>query len=164
MKKYSMFYYPFLFSDHMAKVSDKAKLYYIAINFHAINGFVADPLQVLDSLGYDKGVFNELVANEEILTLPDRDEIFITSYFVHNRGLKPMSWLSTPFAPYWKGKLFIKKDNGVATFKPQGEEPKEVDPLDKIQTPKDHEPEEVDKPGDEYTWDEMMNELNGRHK
>ena len=152
-----MFYYPFLFSDHMAKVSNQAKLYYIALNFYAINGFVANPLQILDSFGYDKSVLQELINNEEILALPDREEVFITSYFVHNKGLKPITWLSTPFAPYWKGKLFIKKDNGVATFTPQGEEPKQKDPMDKIIPPKDDEEEKdedlnwdfIDEPGSE---------------
>ena len=66
MKKYTMFYYPFLFSDHMAKVSNQAKLYYIALNFYAINGFLANPIQVLDSFGYDKGIFTELLNNGEI--------------------------------------------------------------------------------------------------
>ena len=88
--------------------------------FYANNGFVSNPMGVLDSMGYDKGVYQELVNNGEILTLPGRCEVFITSYFVHNR-FKPMSWMSSPFAIYWKGKLFLKK-NGVATFKPQGEE------------------------------------------
>lgn len=109
-----------LFGDHMAKVSDKAKLYYIKLCFFANCGFVSNPLSILDSMGYDKSVFHELVANEEILTLPDRCEIFITAYFVHNH-LNPASWLKTPFAPYWRGKLFTKK-NGVATFKPQSED------------------------------------------
>ncbi len=131
MKSYSMFNFDMLFSDHMAKVSDQAKLYYIKLCFFANNGFVANPISVLDSMGYDKSVYHELVANGELLTLPDRCEVFITSYFVHNH-LKPGSWLKTPFAIYWKGKLFTKK-NGVATFKPQGEEKEEsfADQLEK---------------------------------
>ena len=153
MKKYTMFYYPFLFSDHMAKVSNQAKLYYIALNFYAINGFVSNPLQILDSFGYDKSVLEELIKAEEVLKLEDRDEIFITSYFVHNRGLNPMSWLSTPFAIYWKGKLFIKKDNGVATFTPQGDESKREkkvnDPLDSLQQPSDVEAE----------WDTLLSQI-----
>lgn len=134
MKNYTMFNYNFLFGDHMAKVSNQAKLYYIELNFFANNGFVANPLKVLDSLGYDKGVFYELVNNGELLTLPDRSEVFITSYFLHNKGMECYSWRKTPYAVYWDGKLYVKK-NGVATFKPQGEEPKERDPLDKIITP-----------------------------
>ena len=117
MKTSSLFNYDMLFGDHMAKVSDKAKLYYIKLCFFANNGFVANPLSILDSMGYDKSVFHELVANEELLTLPDRCEVFITAYFVHNH-LNPASWLKTPFAPYWRGKLWTKS-NGVATFKPQ---------------------------------------------
>lgn len=149
MKNYTMFCYEFLLGDHMAKVSNQAKLYYIALNFNANNGFVANPLQVLDSFGYDKGVYYELVNNGELLTLPDRCEVFITSYFIHNKGMNPLSWRSSPFAVYWKGKLFIKKENGVATFKPQGEEPKQSDPLDKIKQPEE----------DDLDWDKMISDL-----
>lgn len=122
MKTYTMFNYEYLFSDHFAKLSDQARLYYIKLNFYANNGFVANPLQVLDSLNYDFSVFNELVVNGDLLKLPNRSEIFITSYFVHNKGINPMSWTKTPFAPYWKGKLYIKKSNGIATFTPQADE------------------------------------------
>lgn len=120
MKSEVMFNYDYLFGDHMAKVSHQAVLYYIKLMFFANNGFVSNPMEVLDSLGYDKTIYYELLANGEILSLPERSEIFITSYFIHNH-FKPMSWLSTPFAVYWKGKLFIKK-NGVATFTPQAED------------------------------------------
>lgn len=123
MKTEVMFNYDYLFGDHMAKVSHQAKLYYIKLMFYANNGFVSNPLEVLDSLGYQRDVFYELIANGEILNLPDRSEIFITAYFIHNH-FKPMSWMATPFSVYWKGKLFIKK-NGVATFTPQAEEPEQ---------------------------------------
>lgn len=154
MKNYTMFNYNFLFSDHMAKVSNQAKLYYIALNFFAINGFVPNPLQVLDSLGYDKGVFNELVCNGELLTIPDRSEIFIASYFVHNKGMTCYSWRSTPYAVYWENKLFVKK-NGVCTFKPQGLEDKDTDvsdPLDKIEEPDPNE-------GNKNEWDKLVGEI-----
>ena len=120
MKENLMFNYSLLFGDHMNKCSNEARLYFIKLMFYATNGFVSNPMGVLDSMGYDRGVYRELVNNGEILTLPGRCEIFITSYFVHNK-FKPMSWMSSPYAIYWKGKLFIKK-NGVATFTPQGEE------------------------------------------
>ena len=125
MKNYTMFNYDFLFGDHFAKVSKQAKLYYIALNFFANNGFVANPMSVLDSLGYDIGVFNELKANGELLQLEGRSEVFITSYFIHNKGID------------WEDKLFVKK-NGVVKFAPEGlpkAEPK--DPLDKIEEPKE---------------------------
>lgn len=109
--------YKYIFGDHMARCSHQAKLYYIKLMFHAENGFVANSLEILDSLGFDKSVFIELVANEEILTLPGRSEVFITSYFLHTH-FNPASWLSSPYAIYWKGKLYTKK-NGVATFTPQ---------------------------------------------
>ena len=115
-----MFNFDLLFGDHMAKVSDQAKLYYIKLHFFANCGFVANPISVLDSMGYDKSVYQELINNGELLKLPDRCEVFITSYFVHNH-FKASSWLNTPYAPYWKGKLFTKK-NGVATFTPQTDE------------------------------------------
>ena len=44
MKDYTMFNFNFLFNDHFAKVSNQAKLYYVALNFYAINGFVPNPL------------------------------------------------------------------------------------------------------------------------
>ena len=135
MKNYTMFNYNYLFSDHMAKVSKQAKLYYIALNFYAINGFVPNPLQVLDSLGYDRSVLDELIANEEILVIPDRSEVFIASYFVHNKGMQCYSWRKTPYAVYWENRLHVKK-NGVCTFKAEGEdidEPKDC--LDRITEP-----------------------------
>ena len=122
MKNSVMFNFNLLFGDHMAKVSDKAKLYYIKLNFFANNGFVPNPLSVLDSMGvgYDRSVFQELVDNGELLTRPDRCEVFITSYFVHNH-FNPSAWTHTIYYPYWKGYMWTKK-NGVATLKPQVEE------------------------------------------
>ena len=90
------------------------------------------PMSVLDSLGYDKGVFDELVKNGELLVIPDRCEVFITSYFVHNKGFKRSSWKASPFAVYWENKLYIKS-NGIVDFAPEGLPKKELDPLDKIQ-------------------------------
>ena len=151
MKSETMFSFDLLFGDHMAKVSNQAKLYYIKLNFYARNGFVANPMSVLDSLGFDKSVFQELVNNGEILTLPNRCEVFITSYFVHNH-FDPKTWLKTPFAQYWKGKLYTKK-NGVATFNPQGDEDK--DPLDYIKVPKEEEPKQEPNPTKEE-WDKLF--------
>ena len=118
MKEHTMFAFSFLFGDHLAKCSDQAKLYYIKLNFFANNGFVSNPVSVLDSMGYDKSVYWELVENGDLLTLPNRSEVFITSYFVHNK-IKSVSWLASPYAIYWKGKLYLKQ-NGIATFSPQG--------------------------------------------
>lgn len=131
-----MFNYDFLFGDHFAKISNQAKLYYIDLNFFANNGFVANPLQILDSLGYDKGVFQELVKNGELLVLPDRSEIFIASYFIHNPKIDCYSWRKTRFAVYWEDKLYVKK-NGVVKFAPEGnvKELLEYDTLDKIVEP-----------------------------
>lgn len=120
MKQFCLFNHDFLFSDNLGKASDKAKLYYIKLCFNANNGFVANPMDVLDSLGYDKSVFDELKANEDILTLPNRDEIFITAFFIHNVGANIKSWIYTPFGIYWKGKLWFK-ENRMATFKKQNE-------------------------------------------
>lgn len=131
MKNYTCFNYNFLFCDHFAKISNEARLYYIKLNFYADNGFVPNPMQVLDSLGYSKDVYNELIRNGELLTIPDRCEVFISSYFVHNKGLKPYCWKSTPYAVYWENKLYVKK-NGVVDFAPEGLPKKERDPLDKI--------------------------------
>ena len=94
-------------------------------------------MSVLDSLGYDIGVFNELKANGELLQLEGRSEVFITSYFIHNKGIDCYSWRKTRYAVYWEDKLFVKK-NGVVKFAPEGlpkAEPK--DPLDKIEEPKE---------------------------
>jgi len=116
MKNYTMFSYEYLFSDYFSNVSNEAKLYYIKLNFFAEYGFVPNPLEILDSLGYDKSVLLELIRSEEVLTLPNRKEVFLTSYFIHNYRFNPFDWNKSPFAVYWKGKLYIKK-NGVATFK-----------------------------------------------
>lgn len=115
MKTRTCFNFDLLFGDYMAKCSDQAKLYYIKLCFFANCGFVANPLSVLDSMGYDKSILDELLNAGELLKLPDRAEVFITSYFVHNK-FDPSCWTHTPYYPYWKGKLWTKK-NGVATFK-----------------------------------------------
>lgn len=149
MKTYTMFNYDMLFSDHMAQVSNQAKLFYIKLNFYANNGFVANPLSVLDSLGFDKSVLQELINNDEVLTIEGRSEIFITSYFVHNKGLKPKSWLSSPFAQYWKYKLWTK-DNGVATLKPQESLEQPIDTVVNV------EPITDEMINDRTKWDDMF--------
>ena len=116
MKNYTIFNYDYLFGDHFATVSDQAKLLYVKMNFFANNGFVSNPKSILDSLGYDKGCLTELISIGEILTMPNRAEVFITAYFVHNKALKTSSWTFTTYAPYWKGKLWIK-ENRIATLK-----------------------------------------------
>jgi len=138
MKNYTMFNYDYLFGDYFAKVSKQAKLYYIELNFFANNGFVANPLKVLDSLGYDKSVYYELVKAHELLTIPDRSEVFIASYFIHNKGMQCYSWRKTPYAIYWENKLYVKK-NGVVDFDPDGLPQHEKDPLDKIIEPTEDE-------------------------
>ena len=154
MKNYSCFNYDFLFGDHFAKLSNQAKLYYVKLNFHANNGFVPNPMAVLDSLGYDKGVFNELVKNGELLVLPDRCEVFIAAYYIHNKGLKPYAWKSTPYAVYWESKLYVKK-NGIVDFAPEGLPPKEQkDPLDKIEPPE----EEDEESGGNTDFDKQLEE------
>lgn len=130
MKDYILLNYDYIFNDHMAKCSHQAKLYYIKLMFFANNGFVSNPKEILDSFGFDIGVLNELIANDEIKTLPGRDEVFITSYFIHTK-FNPASWTKTPFAEYWRGKLYIKK-NGVATFKPQESEDDLLEEVKKI--------------------------------
>ena len=147
MKDYALLNYDFLFNDHLAKCSHEAKLYYIKMMFFANNGFVANPKQVLDSLGYDIGVLHELIAADELLTIPGRDEMFITSYFIHTK-FNPMSWLSTPFAIYWKGKLWVKK-NGIATLKKQPEAKEES--IDFIKQPEEQ-PER-------HNWDAMLDDM-----
>lgn len=153
MKNYILLNWEYLFGDYQAELSERAKLYYIKLMFFANNGFVANPKDVLDSMGYDVGVLNELIHSEEILTIPGRREVFITSYFVHTK-FNPMSWLSTPYALYWKGKLWVKK-NGVASLKAP---PKETDPIEVIQQPKDQ-PVEAQDEQDGLDWDEMLAEL-----
>lgn len=153
MKDYILLNYDFLFNDHLAKCSHEAKLYYIKLMFFANNGFVANPKQVLDSLGYEIGVLYELIASDELLTIPGREEMFITSYFIHTK-FNPMSWLSTPFAIYWKGKLWMKK-NGIATLKKQQEE--QEDPIKVIKPPEAS-------TGTNLNWDEMIDDLDGIKK
>ena len=153
MKEKTLFNYSFLFGDHMSRCSEQARLYYIKLNFYADNGFVANPIGVLDSMNYDKGVMYELINNGDLLKLEDRSEVFITAYFIHN-NLKPMSWLKSPFAVYWKNKLFIKP-NGVATFKPQnGPKVEKVNnPLEQVEEPEEN--EEFYIPEGEWSTDDL---------
>ena len=145
MKDRLCFDFNYIFNDHMAKCSDQAKLYYIKLMFFATNGFVSNPLEVLDSLGYDKGIFYELVRNDEIMTLPGRSEVFITAYFLHTH-FNAASWLSSPFAIYWKGHLWTKK-NGVATYrKPPEDEDNEEPPKKREEVSKDR-------------WDKLVDDL-----
>lgn len=170
MKEYTMFNFQFLMGDHFAKVSNQAKLYYVALNFYANKGFVSNPLQILDSMGYDKSVYWELVKNKEILTLDDRSEIFITSYYVHNPRFKPLEWLGSTYAVYWRGKLFIKK-NGVATFDPNGVFPaKEEGLLANVENPTPT-PTQTPNPQADKTeqisdkeWDDLLHELDEEQK
>lgn len=115
MKNYTMFYFDYLFGDHFEKVSAKAKLLYINLNFYANAGFVANPRKVCKEMGFNLSTLDELISIEELLTLEGRDEMFITSYFVHNPNFNPLNWTKTPYATYWRGKLWMKK-NRVATF------------------------------------------------
>lgn len=156
MKTQIMFNYDYLFGDYMGKCSHKAKLYYVKLMFFADNGFVSNPLEILDSLGFDKEVLDELIATGELLKLPDRAEVFITSYFIHNH-FKPMSWLSSPFSVYWKGKLYIKK-NGVATFTPQQSD----DPVVEEKPVEDHsKKDELNKAAKSVgrDWDAIVDDL-----
>ena len=145
MKNYSLFCYDFLFNDHLGKCSNEAKLLYIKLHFYANNGFVPNVKGILDSLGYDKSVLQELINAEELLTIPGREEVFITSYYVHNRGVKHTSWLKTPYAQYWKNKLWTKK-NGIATLKPYSKE-------------EDEKPTPAEKHEESKSWDEMLNDI-----
>lgn len=124
MKSYALFNYDYLFNDYFSQISNEARLLYIKMNFFAVNGFVTNPLEILDSLNYDKGVLQELINIGEVLTLEGRSEVFITSYFIHNKGINKHSWKSTPYAIYWKKKLNVKK-NGVATMRPLRKEEKD---------------------------------------
>lgn len=160
MKTYTQFNYNWLFGDYFAKVSNQAKLYYVALNFYADRGFVPNPKRVLDSLGYDISVYYELVKNGELLVLPDRCEVFITSYYIHNNKFNNMEWLKSPFSVYWRGKLYIKK-NGVATFNPQGLQTLEKEPLADVETPSIEELNEiasVDVYSTDDEWDSLMKE------
>lgn len=164
MKDRTVFCFNLLFGDYFAKVSNQAKLYYINLNFYADKGFVPNPIGVLDSLGYDKSIYWELINNGELLTLPGRSEVFITSYYVHNNKLNPKQWYDSPFSIYWINKLYIKK-NGVATFNPNGIfEPKEpLDQLNDIKTPDQEPKKEIDnvqpKPKKEKMSDEEWQAL-----
>lgn len=145
MKNYSLFNYLYLFSDHMAKASPQARLLYINMNFHALNGFVANTKQLLDQMCLDRSYLQELIDLEEVLTIPDREEVFITAFFVHNKGADTHSWWNTPYGIYWRGKLWIKK-NRIATFKQQKEEKEQLSA--KV----------IDSQDDE-SWDDLINTI-----
>lgn len=156
MKNYVLLNYDYIFNDHMAKCSNQAKLYYIKLMFFANNGFVANPMEVLDSFGFDKGVFQELVNNDELLTLPGRDEVFITAYFIHT-CFNPASWLKTPYAIYWRGHLTTKK-NGVATFKGAEDDDPPTEPETKKEKLGKSNSGDV-KPVKKSKWDSLLDDL-----
>lgn len=116
MKTYALFNYDYLFSDHLAKASIEARFLYIKMNFYATNGFVPNVLQIVDSLGFTKDALYELINLDEVLIIPNREEVFITAFYLHNKGANRGSWVNTPYGTYWKGKLWIK-ENGIATLK-----------------------------------------------
>lgn len=115
MHNFAMFNYDYLFGDHFAKVSLKAKLLYVNLSFFANSGFVPNPKQICANLGFNESVLQELIDIEEILTIEGRQEMFLTSYFVHNPNFNCLNWTHTPYATYWRGKLWMKK-NRIATF------------------------------------------------
>ena len=115
-------------SDNFCKLSEQARLYYIMLLLEANNGFVSNPKGILDSMNYDKSVLIELVENGDVLAKPNRDEIFITCFYVHNKGNNTYGWKNTPFAIYWKD-LWVKQ-NRVATLKLRT---KADDPEDSVQ-------------------------------
>ena len=125
MKNYTMFNYEFLFGDHFSQISEEARMLYIKMNFYANNGFVANPLALIDSLGYTRDALIELINNGDVLKLEDRSEVFITAYFVHNVGMDAHSWQKTNYYYYWKGKLWIKQ-NRIATLDPKKEKADDV--------------------------------------
>lgn len=157
MRNYAMFDYDYLFGDHFAKVSNEARLLYIKLMFHATEGFVSNPLSTLDSLGYDRGVLNELISNGDILTLDGRCEVFITAYYVHNKNFNRSGWIKTPFSDYWRGKLWIK-DNGVATLKQKTTPIYEPANSDKLQT--EEKPQSSDNDST-YDWDVLLGMVDG---
>lgn len=153
MKGYALFKFSYLFSDHMAKASPEARLLYINMNFHAENGFVPNPRQLLDQMGLDHSYLDELVSLDEVLTIPDREEVFITAFFVHNKGANPRTWWNTPYGIYWQGKLSIKK-NRIATLKPI----KEAEESLSANVIEESDPEE-DGVDISATWDELMDNM-----
>ena len=110
-----MLNYDFFAGDHFNKVSAEARLLYIHFNFYANAGFVPNPKQICKSLGFEESTIDELLSINEIMSIPDRSEIFITSYFIHNPNFNALAWTKTPYFTYWKGKLWMKK-NRIATF------------------------------------------------
>lgn len=154
--------YNYIFNDHMGKCSNEAKLYYIKLMFFANNGFVANPLAVLDSMGFDKGVFYELVNNDELLMLPGREEVFITAYFLHTH-FNPASWLNSPFAIYWRGYMRTKS-NGIATFKKIDKESEESKRIAAAEEQRQQEIHRIMKDANTSTenmrtWDEILDDL-----
>ena len=138
MKDYTMFNYEFLFNDHFSKVSINAKLLYIQMCFFANAGFVPNPKQLCKELGFTTKALQELIDNGEILTKEGRSEVVITSYFIHNKNFEPLWWTKTPYATYWYGYLWVKKNRVFTLKKPKeqnieietpSEEEKVVDPI-----------------------------------
>lgn len=159
MNDYSCFNYEYLFGDYM-NVSAEAKMYFIELMFHCKYGFVANPIQILESRNLKRSVFDELVAKKHILTKEGRTEVILSAYFVHNMGFDTKKIYRSTFWYYWKHDIIIK-DNRIIDFKKQQE----------VQTPKHQEPVEnkyTDNPDDEMfqpnssndTYGDYLKELN----
>lgn len=140
MKNYAMFYFDYLFGDHFEKVSAKAKLLYVNLNFYANAGFVPNPKKICREMGFNESTIDELIKNGELLSIEGRDEMFITSYFVHNPNFQPLHWTKTPYATYWYGKLWMKKNRVATLTKPKEEG--SVSKCDKKEKPKTTPPDE----------------------
>lgn len=169
MKNYAMFYFDYLFGDHFEKVSAKAKLLYVNLNFYANAGFVANPKKICKEMGFNETTIDELIKNGELLSIEGRDEMFITSYFVHNPNFQPLHWTKTPYATYWFGKLWMKK-NRVATLKQPKENEEKPQNVDEKKEPRHDtrpqiDPTLPDSAKDDDSFDALINVIeNAKNK
>ena len=169
MKNYAMFYFDYLFGDHFEKVSAKAKLLYVNLNFYANAGFVSNPKKICKEMGFNETTIDELIKNGELLSIEGRDEMFITSYFVHNPNFQPLHWTKTPYATYWFGKLWMKK-NRVATLKQPKENEEKTQIVDEKKEPRHDtrpiiDPTLPDSAKDDDSFDALINVIeNAKNK
>lgn len=125
MPKKCLFNYQFLFGDHTAKLSNEAKLLLIEMMFHADYGFVSTAKGIIDSRGFTLDHLQELINNGDVLQIPNRCEVFMTCYFVHN-DFDPKCWMKSVFYTYWKDKLYIKTNRIAALKKNKDQQTEEL--------------------------------------
>ena len=102
----------------MPRVSSQATLLFIDMLFTADRGFVANVMELLDRKGFPTSVLEELVKTRHVYCKRGRNEVLISSYYLHNTNVPTDELRKSPYFTYWindigfaSNRYIIKKPN-----------------------------------------------------